>query len=160
LRANKWREGISRGLPGIRYGTEPRHINVGINVRVWNSARRGARSLSQQFQHTLRGQRQADFGHADRVGPRHWQCRPACSSHCIPPTPAAQRSTRGGNIPPKPSPTGGRPRRPFHEPPNVLVTPHCSSSCDATAERRWSAVTGNLDRFARGEALENVVLRT
>jgi phosphoglycerate dehydrogenase-like enzyme len=65
-----------------------------------------------------------------------------------------------GNIPPKPSPTGGRPRRPFHEPPNVLVTPHCSSSCDATAERRWSAVTGNLDRFARGEALENVVSRT
>jgi phosphoglycerate dehydrogenase-like enzyme len=51
-------------------------------------------------------------------------------------------------------------RRPFHELPNVLMTPHCSSSSDATAERRWSAVAGNLDRFARGEALENVVVRT
>jgi len=27
-------------------------------------------------------------------------------------------------------------RRPFHELPNVLMTPHCSSSSDATAERR------------------------
>jgi phosphoglycerate dehydrogenase-like enzyme len=40
------------------------------------------------------------------------------------------------------------------------MTPHCSSSCDATAERLWSAVAGNLDRFARGAALENVVVRT
>jgi phosphoglycerate dehydrogenase-like enzyme len=48
-------------------------------------------------------------------------------------------------------------RRPFHELPNVLMTPHCSSSSGATAERRWSAVAGNLDRFARGEPLENVV---
>jgi phosphoglycerate dehydrogenase-like enzyme len=51
-------------------------------------------------------------------------------------------------------------RRPFHELPNVLMTPHCSSSTDATAERRWSVVAGNLDRFARGEPLENVVLQT
>jgi phosphoglycerate dehydrogenase-like enzyme len=51
-------------------------------------------------------------------------------------------------------------RRPFHELPNVLITPHSSSSSDATAERRWSVVAANLDRFARGERLENIVLQT
>ena len=51
-------------------------------------------------------------------------------------------------------------RRPFHELSNVLITPHSSSSTDATAERRWSAVAGNLDRFVRGEPLRNVVLQT
>jgi phosphoglycerate dehydrogenase-like enzyme len=40
------------------------------------------------------------------------------------------------------------------------MTPHCSSSTNATAERRWSVVAPNLDRFARGEPLENVVLQT
>jgi phosphoglycerate dehydrogenase-like enzyme len=50
--------------------------------------------------------------------------------------------------------------RPFHELPNVLITPHCSSATDATAERRWSVVAGNLDRFTRGEQLENVVIQT
>jgi len=50
--------------------------------------------------------------------------------------------------------------RPFHELPNVLMTPHSSSSSGATADRRWSVVAGNLDRFARGEPLENVVLQT
>jgi phosphoglycerate dehydrogenase-like enzyme len=42
----------------------------------------------------------------------------------------------------------------------VLITPHSSSSTDASAERRWSVVAGNLDRFARGEPLENVVFKT
>jgi phosphoglycerate dehydrogenase-like enzyme len=51
-------------------------------------------------------------------------------------------------------------RRPFQELPNVLMTPHSSSSSAATAERRWSVVAGNVDRFARGEKLENVVLQT
>jgi phosphoglycerate dehydrogenase-like enzyme len=51
-------------------------------------------------------------------------------------------------------------RRPFHELLNVLMTPHCSSSTNASAERRWSAVAGNLDCFARGEPLANVVLQT
>jgi phosphoglycerate dehydrogenase-like enzyme len=62
-------------------------------------------------------------------------------------------------------PSAGEPdrrpsRRPFHELPNVLMTPHSSSSSDATAERRWSLVAANLDRFARGEPLENIVLQT
>jgi phosphoglycerate dehydrogenase-like enzyme len=58
----------------------------------------------------------------------------------------------------EPSP---RPSRlPFHELPNVLMTPHCSSSSHAAGERRWSVAAGNLDRFASGEPLENVVLQT
>ena len=62
-------------------------------------------------------------------------------------------------------PTPAEPKRrlsrcPFHELPNVLITPHSSSSSGATAERRWSVVAANLDRFARGEPLENIVLQT
>jgi phosphoglycerate dehydrogenase-like enzyme len=62
-------------------------------------------------------------------------------------------------------PSAGEPdrrpsRQPFQELPNVLMTPHSSSSSEATADRRWSAVAGNLDRFARGEPVENLVLRT
>jgi phosphoglycerate dehydrogenase-like enzyme len=52
------------------------------------------------------------------------------------------------------------PRRPFQELPNVLATPHCASSFNAMAERRWNVVAGNVDRFARGEPLENLVLQT
>lgn len=51
-------------------------------------------------------------------------------------------------------------RRPFHELPNVLITPHSSSSSGATADRRWSMLAANLDRCARGEPLENVVFKT
>jgi phosphoglycerate dehydrogenase-like enzyme len=65
----------------------------------------------------------------------------------------------GGDTPPKLSRMEAS-RRPFHELPNVLITPHCSSSTDATAERRWTVVAGNFDRFARGEPLENIVLQT
>jgi phosphoglycerate dehydrogenase-like enzyme len=51
-------------------------------------------------------------------------------------------------------------RRSFWELPNVLITPHSSSSTETTADRRWSAVAANLDRFARGEKLENIVVQT
>jgi phosphoglycerate dehydrogenase-like enzyme len=51
-------------------------------------------------------------------------------------------------------------RHPFHQLPNVLMTPRCSGFTDGTAERRWSAVAGNLDRVARGDRLANVVLQT
>ena len=62
---------------------------------------------------------------------------------------------------PTPAEPNRRPsRRPFHELPNVLITPHSSSATNVTAERRWSVVAANLDRFARGEPLENVVLQT
>jgi phosphoglycerate dehydrogenase-like enzyme len=62
---------------------------------------------------------------------------------------------------PTPSEPERRPsRRPFHELPNVLITPYNSSSTEATADRRWSVVAANLDRFARGETLENIVLQT
>jgi phosphoglycerate dehydrogenase-like enzyme len=49
-------------------------------------------------------------------------------------------------------------RRPFHDLPNVLMTPHCSAFTGGTGERRWGAVAANLDRFTRGEPLENVVV--
>jgi phosphoglycerate dehydrogenase-like enzyme len=42
----------------------------------------------------------------------------------------------------------------------VLITPHSSSSSGATADRRWGVVAANLDRFVRGEPLENIVLQT
>lgn len=42
----------------------------------------------------------------------------------------------------------------------VMMTRHNFSSSDATAERRWNVVAANLDRFAGGEPLENVVLQS
>jgi phosphoglycerate dehydrogenase-like enzyme len=54
-----------------------------------------------------------------------------------------------------------RPSRfPFHELPNVLMTPHCSGFTEGTADRRWGDLAANLDRFVRGETLHNLVLRT
>ena len=62
-------------------------------------------------------------------------------------------------------PTPGEPNRhgsrlPFHELPNVIVTPHCSSATDGARDRRFNAVAGNLDRYVRGESLLNVVMTT
>ena len=51
-------------------------------------------------------------------------------------------------------------RHPFHELPNVIMTPHCSPRTDATIERRSRDVARNIDRFVRGEKLENVVAVT
>jgi len=49
---------------------------------------------------------------------------------------------------------------PFHELPNVIMTPHCSPRTDGTIERRSRDVARNIDRFVRGEPLENVVTTT
>jgi len=51
-------------------------------------------------------------------------------------------------------------RFPFHELPNVIMTPHCSSFTEGTADRRWGELAGNLDRFVRGEPVINVVTTT
>lgn len=62
-------------------------------------------------------------------------------------------------------PTAAEPNRcgsqlPFHELPNVIMTPHCSSATDGARDRRFSTVAGNLDRYVRGEPLGNVVMKT
>src|SRR6267154_2296778 len=51
-------------------------------------------------------------------------------------------------------------RHPFHELPNVIMTPHCSGWTEGMLARRWAEVAGNINRFVRGEPLENVVVRT
>ena len=62
---------------------------------------------------------------------------------------------------PSPQEPDPRPsRHPFHELPNVLMTPHCSPWTEGTIERRSRDIAGNLDRFARGEPVQNLVLRS
>jgi phosphoglycerate dehydrogenase-like enzyme len=51
-------------------------------------------------------------------------------------------------------------RHPFHELPNVVMTPHCSGWTAGMVARRWAEVAGNINRFVRGEPLDNVVLKT
>jgi phosphoglycerate dehydrogenase-like enzyme len=51
-------------------------------------------------------------------------------------------------------------RHPFHELPNVIMTPHCSGWTEGMVTRRWAEVAGNINRFVRGEPLDNVVIRT
>jgi phosphoglycerate dehydrogenase-like enzyme len=48
-------------------------------------------------------------------------------------------------------------RRPFHELPNVLMTPHVSGWTDGMLEARAALIAGNIRRVARGETPENVV---
>jgi phosphoglycerate dehydrogenase-like enzyme len=62
---------------------------------------------------------------------------------------------------PTPAEPQNRPSQfPFHELPNVLMTPHCSSATDGARARRLGGIAANIDRFVRGEALRNVVLMT
>ena len=49
-------------------------------------------------------------------------------------------------------------RYPFHELPNVIVTPHNSGWTTGMVRRRWDEVAENLNRFMRGEPLINVVV--
>ncbi len=51
-------------------------------------------------------------------------------------------------------------RHPFHEMPNVIVTPHNSGWTEGMVRRRWDEIAENIRRFARGEALINVVTIT
>ena len=51
-------------------------------------------------------------------------------------------------------------RYPFHELPNVIMTPHCSGWTEGMVARRWSEVADNINRFVRGEPLINVVTTT
>jgi phosphoglycerate dehydrogenase-like enzyme len=62
---------------------------------------------------------------------------------------------------PSPADPHARPSHlPFHELPNVLMTPHTSSASESTSERRWSVVADNLDRFVRGEQPAHIVTTT
>jgi phosphoglycerate dehydrogenase-like enzyme len=48
-------------------------------------------------------------------------------------------------------------RHPFHELPNVIVTPHNSGWTAGMVQRRWDEIAENLGRFVRGEPLINIV---
>jgi phosphoglycerate dehydrogenase-like enzyme len=62
-------------------------------------------------------------------------------------------------------PTAAEPERrpskhPFHELPNVIMTPHCSGWTAGMVRRRWDEVADNINRFVRGDPLINVVTTT
>lgn len=46
---------------------------------------------------------------------------------------------------------------PFHELPNVIVTPHNSGWTQGMVRRRWNEIAENLGRFVRGDPLINIV---
>ena len=48
-------------------------------------------------------------------------------------------------------------RHPFHELPNVIVTPHNSGWTGGMVRRRWDEIADNINRFTQGQALINVV---
>jgi phosphoglycerate dehydrogenase-like enzyme len=51
-------------------------------------------------------------------------------------------------------------RHPFHELPNVIVTPHNSGWTQGMVRRRWDEIAENLRRFAGGQPLINIVTVT
>jgi phosphoglycerate dehydrogenase-like enzyme len=62
-------------------------------------------------------------------------------------------------------PNAAEPRRrgsrfPFHELPNVIMTPHNSGWTSGMVRRRWDEIAENLLRFIRGEPLINLVTTT
>ena len=48
-------------------------------------------------------------------------------------------------------------RHPFHELPNVIVTPHNSGWTSGMVRRRWDEIADNICRFVRGDSLVNLV---
>jgi len=74
------------------------------------------------------------------------------------------RRIRGATIdawyrqyPTKENPRVAPSRHPFHELDNLWMTPHTSAWTTGMIDRRWTEIADNLDRFARGEPLRNVV---
>jgi phosphoglycerate dehydrogenase-like enzyme len=51
-------------------------------------------------------------------------------------------------------------RHPFHELPNVIVTPHNSGWTAGMVRRRWNEIADNVARFVRGDSLINLVVTT
>jgi len=51
-------------------------------------------------------------------------------------------------------------RHPFHELPNVIVTPHNSGWTQGMVRRRWDEIADNIGRCVRGAPLINVVATT
>jgi phosphoglycerate dehydrogenase-like enzyme len=51
-------------------------------------------------------------------------------------------------------------RHPFHELPNIIMTPHTAAWTNGMVDRRLGEIAENFDRVARGEAPRNVVHRT
>ena len=49
---------------------------------------------------------------------------------------------------------------PFHELPNVIVTPHNSGWTGGMVRRRWDEIADNMARFVRGDSLINLVATT
>jgi phosphoglycerate dehydrogenase-like enzyme len=47
--------------------------------------------------------------------------------------------------------------RPFHKLDNVMMSPHASGVTDKLLDRRWGVMTDNLERFAAGRELRNVI---
>ena len=58
--------------------------------------------------------------------------------------------------PREPGPTAPA-TRPFHELPNVLMTPHVSGATDGTLEARAKLIATNIERVARGQPPLNVI---
>jgi len=77
-------------------------------------------------------------------------------------TALASNRIRGGIIdvwyiyPSKDDPNPWPSRFAFQKLDNVILSPHNSAWTQEMADRRWSFVAAQLDRFARGEPLENV----
>jgi len=46
---------------------------------------------------------------------------------------------------------------PFHELPNVIMTPHIAGATDATFGYRWNLINENIRRLVVGDSLENVI---
>jgi phosphoglycerate dehydrogenase-like enzyme len=59
--------------------------------------------------------------------------------------------------PPAPGVTTRPSTLPFHELPNIVMTPHMSGWTTGTIRRRRETMARNINRLARGEPLMNVV---